>query len=63
MTQLKDGDEAIGNHVKVKVVKNKVRLLSVLLNSILFLVRVFQKQERSLIWVLNWGSYKKAEVV
>ena len=24
MTQIKDGDEAIGNHVKVKVVKNKV---------------------------------------
>ncbi|HEV7783641.1 MAG TPA: recombinase RecA, partial [Chitinophagaceae bacterium] len=24
MTQVKDGDEAIGNHVKVKVVKNKV---------------------------------------
>jgi recombination protein RecA len=24
MTQLKDGDEAVGNHVKVKVVKNKV---------------------------------------
>jgi recombination protein RecA len=23
-TQVKDGDEAIGNHVKVKVVKNKV---------------------------------------
>jgi recombination protein RecA len=24
MTQIKDGDEAVGNHVKVKVVKNKV---------------------------------------
>jgi recombination protein RecA len=24
MSQIKDGDEAIGNHVKVKVVKNKV---------------------------------------
>ena len=24
MTQIKDGDESIGNHVKVKVVKNKV---------------------------------------
>jgi recombination protein RecA len=24
MAQIKDGDEAIGNHVKVKVVKNKV---------------------------------------
>jgi recombination protein RecA len=24
MTQIKDGEEAIGNHVKVKVVKNKV---------------------------------------
>ena len=24
MTQIKDGDQATGNHVKVKVVKNKV---------------------------------------
>ena len=24
MTQIKDGDESIGNHVKVKMVKNKV---------------------------------------
>ena len=24
MTQIKDGDEVVGNHIKVKVVKNKV---------------------------------------
>ena len=52
-TQLKDGEEVIGNQTKVKVVKNKVALLlSAKPNSTSCLVKVSQELVKSLIWVL-----------
>ena len=50
MAQIKDGDEAVGNRVKVKVVKNKVAPPSALRNSILFSAKGFPKSARSSIW-------------
>ena len=61
MAQIKDGDEAIGNRVKVKVVKNKVAPPFRVQNLILFLVKEFQRSVRSLIWALKWVLFRKAE--
>ena len=59
-TQLKDGEEVIGNQVRVKVVKNKVLLRSAKLNSTSCLVKVSHAAEKSLTWGLNWVSLRKA---
>lgn len=48
-TQLKDGEEVIGNQTKVKVVKTKWHLLSVKPNSISCLVKGSQELVKSLI--------------
>ena len=61
MAQIKDGDAAIGNHVKVKVVKNKVAPPSAVQNSISYSGKAFLKWEKSLTWVLSSASFKKAE--
>ncbi len=61
MAQIKDGEEAIGNHVKVKVVKNKVAPPFRAQNSISFLVRAFPKWGKSLIWVWNSVSSRRVE--
>ena len=50
MAQIKDGEEAIGNRVKVKVVKNKVAPPFRALSLISFLEKVFLKQAKLLIW-------------
>jgi recombination protein RecA len=52
--QIKDGDAAIGNHVKVKVVKIKLLHLLEVQNLILFLAKELARLEKLLIWVLSW---------
>lgn len=59
-TQLKDGEEVIGNQTRVKVVKNKVLLLSAKLNSILCLAKVFLEPEKLSIWEPNSALLRKA---
>lgn len=59
-TQLKDGEEVIGNQVRVKVVKIKWLLRSAKLNSTSCLVKVSHAAEKSLTWGLNWVSLRKA---
>ena len=50
MSQIKDGDEAIGNRVKVKVVKNG-GTPSGMQNSISYLEKEYPRSARYWIWV------------
>ena len=59
-TQLKDGEEVIGNQTRVKVVKNKVAPPSAKLNSILCLAKVFLEPEKLSIWEPNSALLRKA---
>ena len=60
VTSIKDGDQVIGNQVRVKIVKNKVappfRRQSLRLPS----VRVFQRLVRLLTWAFSMVSFRRA---
>ena len=59
-TQLKDGEEIIGNQVRVKVVKNKVALLSAKLNSISCSAKVSPAVVKSSTWAPSLELSRKA---
>jgi len=61
MAQIKDGEEAIGNRVKVKVVKNKVAPPFRSAEFDIVFGEGISRQVRSLTWELNLALFKKAE--